>query len=150
MSDENPYWLFEEPPPHPSPEKGCVKRGLCCRSNPGWFAPGEVEQAASLLNVTPDRFVRQYAVIERIEVDGETVEAFAPVKLDRFGAPAWGPGTRVDGWYSVLRGPCIFFRGDDGCAIYPARPLECREYVCVNDPEDNPSRVDIGKLWKQG
>jgi len=39
----NPYWLDEEPPEHPDPEAGCIRRGYCCRAHPGWFAPGEVE-----------------------------------------------------------------------------------------------------------
>ncbi|MFT7626107.1 MAG: Fe-S-cluster containining protein [Myxococcota bacterium] len=146
----NPYWLAEEPAPHPSPEKGCIGRGLCCRSSPGWFAPGEVEAAAAHLSLTPDAFVREFAVIDGIEVDGERVEVFVPVKLDRFGEPAWTPGTRVDAWYGVLRGPCVFYRGKAvGCGIYPVRPTECAEYICTKAPEDNPTHVGIAKLWRQ-
>lgn len=145
--EENPYWADEEPEPHPDPSLGCVRRGLCCKSSPGWFAPGEVEKAAALLGLTPDAFVRRFAIIDRIEVDGAPVEVFAPVKLDRFGEPARKPATRVDDWYRMLRGRCVFFDGH-GCGIYAARPIECARYVCVNDPADNLSHLDIARLWK--
>lgn len=145
---ENPYWLAEEPDPHPDPEKGCIRRGICCRSSPGWFGPGEVEGAAAHLGLTPDELVRRYLIIDRAEVDGETVEVFAPVKLDRNGAPALPPATRADELYRVLRGSCVFF-GGSGCAIYPARPIECARYVCTNEPEDNLSHVDIARLWNR-
>ena len=146
---ENPYWAAEEPPPHPEPWRGCIRRGLCCRSSPGWFAPGEVEAAATFLGVTPDHLVRTALVIDAVDVDGERVEAFAPVKLDRFGQPALPPGTRTDALYRFLRGQCVFFDGA-GCRIYGARPLECRGYVCTNADDDNPRREDIGRLWRDG
>lgn len=147
--EENPYWAEEEPEPHPDPSKGCVRRGLCCKSSPGWFAPGEVEQAAALLGMTPDAFVRAYVIIDNIELDGERVEVFAPVKLGRDGAPLRTPGTRADRLYRMLRSPCIFYDGT-GCKIYGARPAECARYVCVNEPEQNLSHEEIGRMWRAG
>jgi len=144
---ENPYWLDEEPAPHPDPAKGCVRRGLCCRSSPGWFAPGEVEQAAELAGLTPDAFVRSRLVVDEVEVDGERVFAFAPVKLDRLGRPAWPTGSRVDALYRMLRGVCVFFDGG-GCRIYAARPFECRAYVCTGPSRDDASHEAIGRLWR--
>ncbi len=145
----NPYWLSEEPAPHPDPARGCIRRGICCRSSPGWFAPGEVEKAAALSEMSPDAFVRRFLIIDSIDVDGEPVEVFAPVKLDRNGEPALPPGTRADELYRVLRGTCVFFNGE-GCRIYGARPLECSQYVCTKSDTENPSHASIARLWKGG
>lgn len=146
---ENPYWLAEEPAPHPCPERGCIRRNLCCRTSPGWFAPGEVEKAAKLLEMEPDAFARAYLVIDHAEVDGQTVEVFAPLKLGRDGEPQLTPLSRADRLYQMLRGTCIFFNGD-GCNIYGARPIECRHYVCTNPPEENLSHESIARMWLEG
>jgi Fe-S-cluster containining protein len=145
-SAENPYWLAEEPEPHPNPELGCIRRGICCRSSPGWFGPGEVEKAAASKGMEPDAFVKKYLIIDTVQVDGQEIHAFAPVKLDRFGKPAFETTKVVDTLYRALRGTCIFFDGE-GCGIYQARPIECAKYVCTNQPEDNLSHVAIGKMW---
>jgi Fe-S-cluster containining protein len=144
---ENPYW--QEPPPHPAPEQGCIRRGLCCRSSPGWFAPGEAERAAELLGMAPDAFAKQYLVIDACDIEGHgRVEVFAPVKLDRFGQPALRPLTRVDELYRILRGVCVFFE-EGGCRIYAARPIECRRYVCTNPPEENLDHETIARMWQE-
>lgn len=148
-AEENPYWLAEEPDPHPNPELGCIRRNLCCRSNPGWFAPGEVEKAAELLDMSPDAFFKKYLVIDFTELDGQRVEVFAPVKLGRDGEPLIPAGTRTKRIYQMLRSPCVFFDGS-GCKIYGARPIECRSYVCTNEPEDNLSHTEIAKMWLEG
>ncbi len=145
-AEENPYWAWEELPPHPDPSKGCIRRGLCCRSHPGRFGPGEAEKAAELLNMAPDAFVRRYLIIDEVESEGETVQVFAPVKLDRWGRPALPTGGPVDKLYRALRGQCVFFK-DNGCQIYGARPWECDAYVCTNAPEDNPSHADVAQRW---
>lgn len=146
---ENPYWLAEEPAPHPDPSKGCVRRGICCKTSPGWFGPGEVEKAAEWKGMTADEFVRTYLVIDDLEVDGDRVFVFAPAKLGRDGKPSIPPASRVDGLYRALRGTCIFFK-KDGCSIYPVRPMECAAYVCTNEPEDNLNHETIARLWKSG
>jgi Fe-S-cluster containining protein len=146
---ENPYWEAEEPQEHPNPELGCIRRGLCCKSHPGWFAPGEVEKAAALLGLDPDAFVRRYLVVTSVEVEGQEVHCFAPVKLGIDGEPQLEPGTKADRLYYALRGPCVFYE-DAGCRIYGARPLECERYVCTNDPELNPTKAEIGRLWLGG
>lgn len=145
--EENPYWAWEELPPHPDPSKGCIRRGLCCRSSPGRFAPGEVEAAAAVKQLEPDSFVRKYLIVDNVGTAEEPVYAFAPVKLDRHGKPAMPTGGLVDGLYRALRGTCVFFR-DEGCGIYEARPWECREYICTNAPEDNPSHEDVAEKWR--
>ena len=146
---ENPYWLDALPEPHPNPALGCIRRGLCCRSNPGRFGPGEVEKAAQLLDITPDAFVKKYIVIDTIDAGGTPVDVFAPVKLDRFGQPAIAPASRTDTLYNALRGTCVFFSGT-GCRIYKARPIECKKYICTNEPEDNLSMTTLGQMWQQG
>lgn len=143
---ENPYWLDEEAPPHPDPSKGCIQRGLCCKSSPGWFGPGEVEAAAELMGLPPDEFVRRYIVVDDIEVDGQRVSVFAPAKMGRDGQPLIPPATRVDALYRAFRGTCIFYDGK-GCGIYEARPIECRHYICTNEPADNLDHEAIGRLW---
>jgi Fe-S-cluster containining protein len=148
--DENPYWLGEDGDAAlPTPEQGCIQRGLCCKSSPGWYAPGEVEKAAELLGIAPDVLVRSKLVVDRIEVDGQIVHVFAPVKLDRFGKPAFAPGKVVDELYRMLKGTCVFFDGK-GCGIYAARPLECARYLCSQPAERNLSHHELAQMWLQG
>jgi len=154
MPDENPYWTWDEQEPHPDPSKGCIRRGLCCKSNPGWFAPGEVEAAALLLGMEPDAFVRTYLVIDHIDhidVENERVHVFSPMKLGIDGKPAIPPASQADDLYRALRGQCIFYStladGLGGCGIYAARPTECQRYICTNAPADNPTHEQIARLW---
>lgn len=143
---ENPFWA--QPEPHPTPERGCTRRGLCCRASPGWFAPGEAEAAADVLDVDPDHLARNYLVIDGCEVPGEGwVEVFAPLKLAADGTPLVPALTRVDDVYRRLHGACVFFDGS-GCRIYAARPAECRAYVCTNPPARNLTHVEIARRWK--
>ena len=145
--EENPYWDLEEPEPHPDPSLGCVRRGVCCKSSPGWFAPGEVEQAAALMGMEPDALVRSHLIVDGMEVGGRFVHVFAPVKLGRDEVPAFEPGRPVDRLYRVLRGTCTFYRGEQGCGIYEARPYECRHYDCTNPPSANPEHLEIAQMW---
>lgn len=145
--EENPYWLAEEPEDHPDPALGCVRRGLCCKSSPGWWGPGELERSAEVLGLAPDDFVKRFAVIDGIDLDGVRVEVFAPVKLDQFGKPAWRPGSRVDALYRSLRGACVFYDGQ-GCRIYAARPIECARYLCSQPAELNLSHPEVAAMWR--
>ncbi|OIP44626.1 MAG: hypothetical protein AUK47_00640 [Deltaproteobacteria bacterium CG2_30_63_29] len=144
---ENPYWQAEENLPHPNPELGCIRRGLCCRSSPGWFGPGEVEAAAALRGQSPQELVESALIIDGLDVDGERVEVFAPVKLGRDGLPLAQPGTRVDRLYRMFRSPCVFFQ-DEGCTIYDARPIECRRYVCTQREDEQLTHLEVAKLWR--
>jgi hypothetical protein len=93
--------------------------------------------------------VRRYLIIDAIEVDGQKVEAFAPVKLGRDGQPVRTPATRVDKLYGILRGQCIFFDLQaNGCGIYAARPVECRKYICTNQAAENLSHIDIARTLR--
>jgi hypothetical protein len=60
---------------------GCYGRGACCRNNPGWFGPGEMEKAAEHMGMEPEAFFRKYLVVVSTPVatpEGRvTVSAFA-------------------------------------------------------------------------
>ena len=140
---------YTEPEPHPDPSLGCIRRGLCCKSNPGWFAPGEADKAAELLGMSFEDFAKTYLVIDSVVVDESPVDVFVPVKVGRDGTPNARPLTRVDKLYTRLPNPCVFFR-DNGCGIYEARPYECRRYICTNKASDNPSHEEIGRMWRDG
>jgi len=133
-------------PDHPRPWDGCIRRGLCCRRSPGWFAPGEAERAAALMGLPMAAFVNRYLILDHHETTIGRIEAFAPVRLAPDGDPVAPPGGRVTEFYHLGEGPCVFFDGQ-GCRIYGARPLECRLYDCTNLPEDNPRRLDLALLW---
>ncbi len=143
---ENPYWDLEAAEPHPDPSLGCIRRGVCCKSSPGWFAPGEVEGAAATRGMEVDAFVRAYLIVDGCEVDGAWVHVFAPVKAGRDGEPVIDTARPVDDLYRAFRGTCIFYDGT-GCGIYEARPHECRHYDCTHEPEDNPMHEDIARMW---
>ncbi len=138
-------WLHVDPA-HPRPWAGCIRRGLCCQSSPGWFAPGEAERAAALLGREMGDFVNEFLVLDFHETTVGRIEGFVPVKLGRDGEPMEPTGARVSGVYRMWDGPCVFFDGE-GCGIYGARPLECRLYDCTHLPEDNPSKLDVALLW---
>jgi Fe-S-cluster containining protein len=152
----NPY--FAEPEPHPNPSLGCIRRGICCRTSPGWFAPGEVDGLIEWWN-GPDgpsdgepldaaAFIRRHLIIDWYMYDGERVDVFAPVKLGRDGDPLEPPSSRATDLYGRLKGRCTFFDDATGCRIYAARPYECRKYVCTNHPDDNPTHREIARMWK--
>lgn len=141
-SDE---WAHVDPA-HPRPWEGCIRRSLCCRRSPGWFAPGEAERAAAFVGLTMGELVNRYLILDHHETTIGRIEAFAPVRLAPDGEPVEPPGGRVTAFYHLGEGPCVLFDGQ-GCSIYPARPLECRLYDCTHLPEDNPRRIDIALLW---
>lgn len=131
-------------------EQKCIRRGYCCRSAPGWFAPGEVEKAAAHLEMKADDFVRQYLVIDGIDVEGHGwVDVFVPVRLNKMGEPALPPLHRVDNIYRYFDGPCIFYQNQN-CRLHPHHPLECRRYFCGQPEEKNISHKEIALLWVAG
>lgn len=78
----------------------CQQCGACCVGEPGtiYVAKAEIETIAASLNQAVDKFTAQYLY---------------PFKDS----------------YSIKedeRGRCLFF--DDGCTIYPIRPLQCRTF----------------------
>ena len=142
---DEPRWAHVDPD-HPAPWLGCVRRGLCCRSNPGWFAPGEAEAAAAALDLEMAELVNGWLVIDHVDTSIGRIEAFAPAKLGPDGLPVEPPGAQTSELYSYSSGVCVFFDGM-GCRIYAARPLECRWYDCTSLPEDRPPRLELARLW---
>ena len=134
--------------PTPAREQGCIRRGYCCRSNPGWFAPGQVARAARHAGQDVAEFAARYLIVDQVELpSGPRVEVFAPLKLDRFSQPAMPPLTRVDALYRMLPGPCIFYDADEGCRIHPQRPAECAAYFCSQPEDQHLSYEAIGAMW---
>jgi len=129
---------------------GCYGRGACCRNNPGWFGPGEMEKAAEHMGMEPEAFFRKYLVVVSTPVatpEGRvTVSAFAPAKVDAEGNPQTPTGERVPRVYDFMSGACIFYQ-NQRCAIHPARPIECRRYFCEQPEELNMSHAELGRLW---
>ena len=97
----------------------CVR---ACTVVPGWFLPGEAEEAASLLKMSFQDFFNKYLVVNWFEGEGniETVFVLSPaVKGDPTGieAPA------------DPRGTCVFLHPETlTCKIYPHHPYECAAY----------------------
>ncbi len=87
-------------------EKGlrfsCVQCGQCCTISDGvvFLEVEDVERLARFLNLSEEEFLGKY--------------------------------TRREGKYIVLKdfpnGECILYRRGKGCAVYPARPRQCRTF----------------------
>jgi Fe-S-cluster containining protein len=132
-----------------SVEPKCVRRGACCRNNPGWFGPGEVEKAAEHMGLEIGDFVNKYLVIDHVMIGKLRVETFAPVKVDvDTGEPLEPTGNRISRVYHFMKGPCVFFDNDNpACKIHQVRPVECRHYLCTQPEELNLTKEQIGKMW---
>jgi Fe-S-cluster containining protein len=128
----------------------CYGRGRCCTNNPGWFGPGEIEQTAELLGLSPEELFRKFLVVvtqHAVDVPGQpAVDIFAPAKVDEHGEPIAPTGARAPRVYELMRGACIFYKGGR-CGIHAARPIECRRYFCEQADELNMSRAQLAKLW---
>lgn len=136
----------------------------CCEgeSHPGWFTPGQVEEAAKLMDVTPEEFVDQYCVVDWIAVEdpdvadhAQVVQVFTPARVAVDGQPVVPTGHRVPAEYPLMQSDrCIFLnrdadrtQGESPCQIYSARPLECRQFHCKNSDEENPNKRNLAKIW---
>jgi hypothetical protein len=80
----------------------CTRCGACCTGAPGyvWVTEEEIERLA--------------------EFRGETVNQFG----SRF-------VRRVSQRFSLVERPggdCVFWDREDGCTVYPARPVQCRTW----------------------
>jgi Fe-S-cluster containining protein len=125
----------------------CYGRGRCCRNNPGWFGPGEIEKTAEYLGMAPEELFRKFLVVVTTQEGGAPVDCFAPVKVDAAGAPLVPTGARVPRVYDYMTGPCVFYQ-HERCAIHAARPVECRHYFCEQPDELNMSRAQLARLWR--
>ncbi|OQY33701.1 MAG: hypothetical protein B6241_07290 [Spirochaetaceae bacterium 4572_59] len=84
----------------------CTQCGHCCRHDPGYvfLSEADVRQAFEFLSLPEEEFLKKYCRI----VD---VGFFKKVSLQE--------KSNYD---------CIFWQDGVGCAIYEARPLQCRSY----------------------
>ncbi len=78
----------------------CTRCGDCCTGAPGyvWVEREEIEELAKFLGLSPGKFGERYL-------------------------------RKVGRRYSLLEkdgGDCVFF--DNGCTVYPARPVQCRTF----------------------
>lgn len=83
----------------------CTGCGKCCTGSPGyiWITPQEASEIASLLNITLEKFIREYTrqVGDRLSL------------IEKFRSP---------GEYD-----CIFLQGKR-CQIYDSRPKQCQTF----------------------
>jgi Fe-S-cluster containining protein len=89
-----------------------------CASKPGHFAPGEAEKAAALVGLSLKAFFDAHLAVDWWE-DSPNVFYLSPAAV--------GNSTGEE-WPANPRGACVFFV-DGRCAIYAARPGECRRYL---------------------
>ena len=80
----------------------CRRCGACCTGEPGrvWLGPGEAEALAARLGLGVAAFLERHA-------------------------------RRVYGLWSLREeadGRCVFFEPGTGCAVYEARPRQCRAW----------------------
>src|SRR5262249_27242391 len=78
----------------------CTKCGHCCTGAPGyvWVKISDLYRIAEFLGIRVRDFARQY--VRRVDVRMSLIE--------------------------LPNGSCIFY--DNGCKIYPVRPLQCRTF----------------------
>ncbi len=103
--------------------KHCVS---ACEGQPGWFAPGEAELAASYLEVPFDEFVNDYLILDHASNPkvGMAPYVYAPRKRG------------VDSVNDKIRshinqrrpGRCVFLI-NNRCEIHAVKPFECRKAV---------------------
>lgn len=97
----------------------CTQCGRCCSGpNPGhvWVDQGEIQALADATSLSFDDFARRY--VRQI-------------------------GRRKKPRYSLIEkanNDCIFWSDEGGCAVYEARPRQCREFPfwpeLLESPED--------------
>ncbi len=97
----------------------CTGCGACCTGDGEQYvflAPGEVRAIAGHIGVSRDWFGRRYMMR----------------------TPAGDRVLRMTG-----SGACVFLRGNGHCAIYDARPIQCRTYPFW------PELVATRKAWER-
>ena len=123
------------------PDCSCKKCIKCCERKPGWFAPGEVERAAALLNLSLEAFFSEYLVIDfwyRIEGD---ILILAPKQVGQDG------GRRLSFSDGFRAAPCIFLTEEKKCRIHAAKPFECRVTMGCDDDHHLNWHEDAAMAW---
>jgi Fe-S-cluster containining protein len=98
--------------------EGCQR---ACTIKPGWFLPGEAEEAAKLKNMTLPDFFNKYLGVDwhgQIENTDKDVFLLAPATTKM------KPGNE---YFFDPHGQCVFYVNGK-CDIHEAKPYECKEY----------------------
>lgn len=113
--------------------KGLKKKAGCdcqeckelCANEPGWFLPGEVDDAAFFLGMSKDEFIENFCD-QHIYCDAIIL------------SPKKKTGSKE----------CIFLK-KGLCSIHEVKPFECRKvYGCEEQRKHSRIREIIGKHWK--
>jgi Fe-S-cluster containining protein len=119
-----------------TPESGtCGQCVALCRHKPGWFAPGEAEKAAWLMNLPLPEFFERYLLIDWWEDHPETggdVFVLSPAVVGH------KAGQEFAGDPS---GRCVFLTPENRCQIHEAKPQECRDAWCGQDGLSSEARA---------
>lgn len=117
----------------------CEKCVKACKHQPGWFAPGEAENAAEFLGVEFEKFSKDSLIKDHCS---SQIAKNAPY--------VWAPRKRgVDIVSDEIRKPkeqwtegdCIFLF-EDRCSIYPVRPFECRKAFACDFKEGARDKIE--------
>ncbi len=119
----------------------CDKCKGACKYNPGWFLPGEAEEAARYLNLPLKKFFKKYLGIDWWEADNKTDKEIFVL------APAITNMATGKEYPGDPRGECIFFK-DGLCKIHPVKPFECSEYIHGDQNVSN-RHWEVAEMWKE-
>lgn len=130
---------------YPKKDCQCDKCVRACKSQPGWFAPGEAEKAAKFYEIPFDVFkemlIIDYWIKDNSDYDNKTY-VYAPRKIgieENSLCASWG--------YTFKEAPCIFLEKGK-CLIHKAKPFECRHSMPCDD--NYPTvREDVVKIWQK-
>jgi len=122
--------------------KGCACHECvsACKRNPGWFAPGQAEEAAQHLGIPFEDFKKNLIIDYWVSHDGDDIYVYAPRKInvDR--------DRKVASFsYAFKDSTCIFLK-KDRCSIHIVKPQECRNAVICKGTSG--SREAVAMEWK--
>jgi Fe-S-cluster containining protein len=91
----------------------CTQCGNCCTGAPGyvWVDPEEIARLAGSLGLETEAFSRKY--VRRV-------------------------GNRLS-LIERANGDCVFWRSDQGCTVYDARPVQCRTWPFWEENLETPA-----------
>jgi Fe-S-cluster containining protein len=115
----------------------CIQCVDACKRSPGWFAPGEAEQAAKLLNIEWE-FFRKRLVLDYWQYRPTDPYVYAPRKK--------GEERHIRSTAETNTvGVCTFLE-NDRCQIHAAKPFECRSAMLCEKAEN--VRKEISEMWR--
>lgn len=123
----------------PANDCSCSTCVGACHRRPGWFKPGEVETAASLVGMSIKDFFSKYIMVDYwLNYPNRPIFILSPATPGRAGRIA--PLTPL--------GRCIFLV-DDRCSIHEAKPYECAIYDhSFTSKEAAANHKDAAMAWK--